>query len=78
MTVVENESGPLLGILDWVMPGASGLDVGRRIHESGKRAYILLLAARSGKQDITHGFQAGADDYWSNASARKNFTYVLV
>ena len=78
MTVVENESGPLLAILDWVMPGASGLDVCRRIREPGKRAYILLLTARSGKEDITHGLQAGADDYWSNASARNNFTYVLV
>jgi DNA-binding NarL/FixJ family response regulator len=79
MTVLQNETGPLLAILDWVMQGPSGHDVCRRIRESGKLAYILLLTARSGKQDITDRLRAGAPmTTSSSASARKNFTSVLV
>jgi DNA-binding response OmpR family regulator len=63
MAILQNETGPVLAILDWVMPGMSGLDVCRRIRESGKLAYILLLTARSGKQNIAEGLKAGADDY---------------
>ena len=63
MAVLHKETGPMLAILDWVMPGISGLDVCRHLRESGKLAYILLLTARSGKQDIREGLKAGADDY---------------
>ena len=54
---------PCLPFLDWIMPGMSGLEVCRHIRESGELAYILLLTARSDKQDIMKGLKAGADDY---------------
>jgi DNA-binding response OmpR family regulator len=63
MASLQEETGPVLAILDWVMPGMNGLDVCRRIRATRKHGYILLLTARSSKQDITQGLRAGADDY---------------
>lgn len=56
---------PALAILDWVMPGLSGLDVCRKLraHPGKARSYVLLLSAKSDKQEIISGLDAGADDY---------------
>lgn len=56
---------PSLAILDWVMPGVSGLDVCRKLraHPGKVRPYVLLLSAKSDKQEIISGLDAGADDY---------------
>jgi DNA-binding response OmpR family regulator len=61
--VLQKETGPALAVLDWVMPGINGLDLCRHICAAAKHVYILLLTARSGKQDIMDGLQAGANDY---------------
>ena len=56
---------PRLAILDWVMPGLSGVDVCRRARtiESDQPPYIILLTSRGQKTDIVTGLEAGADDY---------------
>jgi PAS domain S-box-containing protein len=63
MAAIRAEQGPVLAILDWMMPGMDGLQVCRRIRETGKLAHIILLTARGGKENIVEGFRAGADDY---------------
>jgi DNA-binding response OmpR family regulator len=63
MQALQKEAGPILAILDWVMPGMNGLDVCRRIRATKQLVYILLLNARSGKEEILEALQAGADDY---------------
>jgi phosphoserine phosphatase RsbU/P len=63
MAAIRAEQGPVLAILDWMMPGIDGLQVCRRIREAGKLAHIILLTARGGKENIVEGFRAGADDY---------------
>jgi two-component system response regulator MprA len=45
------------------MPGLDGLEVCRRIRESGDRTPILMLTARDDVQDRVAGLDAGADDY---------------
>src|SRR5262245_17183247 len=50
-------------ILDVMLPGASGLDVARRLRQRGHRVPILLLTARDATSDIVRGLDAGADDY---------------
>jgi len=57
--------GPLLAILDWMMPGLNGVDVCRGVREAGREpyVYILLLTARADFQDLLEGMEAGADDY---------------
>jgi CheY-like chemotaxis protein len=62
---VLQEQSPLLGILDWVMPGLSGLEVCRKARQlpAMRSSYLLLLTARANPADIVTGLEAGADDY---------------
>jgi two-component system, OmpR family, response regulator MprA len=55
--------GPDAIVLDILMPGLDGLEVCRRIRESGDRTPILMLTARDEVQDRVAGLDAGADDY---------------
>ena len=63
MAAIRAEEGPVLAILDWMMPGMDGLQVCRRVRESGKRVYIILLTARAAKESLVEGLASGADDY---------------
>jgi two-component system cell cycle response regulator len=62
---LQRPGAPRLAILDWVMPGLSGVDVCRRARtiESDRPPYIILLTSRGQKTDIVTGLEAGADDY---------------
>lgn len=50
-------------ILDWVLPGISGVDVCRQYRNSGGRAPILMLTAKKDVDEKEAGLDAGADDY---------------
>jgi two-component system copper resistance phosphate regulon response regulator CusR len=52
-----------LAVLDWRMPGISGLDVVRWIRRNQQPARILMLTARDAPADRVTGLDAGADDY---------------
>jgi len=54
-----------LVITDWMMPGASGLELIRRIRSAyiNRYIYIILLTSRGDKVDIVEGINAGADDF---------------
>lgn len=56
---------PPVAILDWMMPGLDGVEVCRRVRaiQTPTPTYLILLTAKSEKQDIVHGLEAGADDY---------------
>jgi diguanylate cyclase (GGDEF)-like protein len=56
--------GPRLAILDWMMPGLDGLAVCRAIRtQADHYVYIILLTARSGREDMMAGLAAEADDF---------------
>jgi two-component system phosphate regulon response regulator PhoB len=52
-------------LLDWMLPGASGLSLARkwRSDPRTKAVPILMLTARSDEPDKIKGLDAGADDY---------------
>ncbi len=52
-----------VAVLDWRMPGTSGLDVVRALRRSGSTVPVLLLTARDATADRVEGLDAGADDY---------------
>lgn len=65
LKILSAEDSPSLAILDWMMPGLEGPQVCERVRALPERpyVYILLLTARSDKQDLLNGLQSGADDY---------------
>src|SRR5262245_37392335 len=65
LKVLQDDAGPRLAILDWVMPGLDGLQVCRKVRalEHQPYAYLILLTAKTDKEDILAGLRAGADDY---------------
>lgn len=50
-------------ILDWMMPGQSGIEVCAALREEGCNAGILMLTARDTVDDRVLGLNTGADDY---------------
>jgi two-component system response regulator MprA len=54
---------PDVMVLDVGMPDIDGLEVCRRLRESGNRLPILMLTARDAVTDRIDGLDAGADDY---------------
>ena len=58
------ESFPFL-ILDWMLPGKSGVDLCRELREQpkGDEMFILLVTARADTADLEQALAAGANDY---------------
>src|SRR3954452_23128771 len=52
-------------ILDWMLPGQSGLDLCRELRANplGDEVFILLVTARSDTEDLEAALAAGASDY---------------
>jgi DNA-binding response OmpR family regulator len=50
-------------VLDLMIPGPNGVEVCRRIRESGSHVPILMLTARDSVDEKIAGLDAGADDY---------------
>lgn len=56
---------PDLVVLDWMLPGISGVNLAQRIRQNDQTRTlpIILLTARGEESDQVLGFEAGADDY---------------
>ena len=50
-------------ILDWMLPGMSGVDICQEYRRMGKSAPVLMLTAKDTTTDKVTGLDAGADDY---------------
>ena len=64
MNLVQNAL-PDLVLLDWMLPGLSGIDFARRLRtdKRTRTVPIIMLTARSDEQDKLTGLDTGADDY---------------
>lgn len=62
----QKENSDLI-ILDWLLPGMSGLDFCRwlRYQPQGDRPYVLMATAKDKAQDLHEVLKAGANDYIS-------------
>ncbi len=56
---------PSLVIVDWMLPGMSGVDLARRLRkdEHTARLPIIMLTARGEESDKLKSFESGVDDY---------------
>lgn len=63
--VLQQPDPPRLALVDWMMPGLSGVELCRKIRdlESPIPIYVILLTAKTDKEDVLEGFSAGADDF---------------
>ncbi|MEB3218255.1 MAG: response regulator transcription factor [Nostocales cyanobacterium 94392] len=60
---MARESHPDLILLDWMLPGMTGLEICRRLRTTGDKVPIILLTAKDEVSDRVAGLDAGADDY---------------
>jgi two-component system, OmpR family, copper resistance phosphate regulon response regulator CusR len=50
-------------LLDWMIPGNSGIEVCRQIRKQNKNTPIIFLTAKDTVKDTVFGLEAGANDY---------------
>jgi len=50
-------------ILDWMLPGKTGLEICQELRRQGKTTPVLFLTAKDTLDDRVQGLDAGADDY---------------
>jgi two-component system phosphate regulon response regulator PhoB len=62
---ILNESPPALILLDWMLPGMSGVEWAKRLKRDKTHGDIpvILLTARGEEEDKVRGLEVGADDY---------------
>jgi two-component system copper resistance phosphate regulon response regulator CusR len=52
-----------LVVLDWMLPGRSGIEILKTLRAGGNKTPVLLLTARDAVDDRVRGLESGADDY---------------
>jgi two-component system cell cycle response regulator len=62
---LDQDDGPRLAVLDWMMPSLDGIDICRAIRRVRREPYLymILLTAKGHQSEIIEGLEAGADDY---------------
>ena len=63
--IALREKVPDLLILDWMLPGVSGIELCRRLRQRAETARlpIIMLTARGEESERVRGLSTGADDY---------------
>ncbi len=64
--LLQSAWDPTVAILDWVLPGISGLELCQRIRARGQSeqyVYTIVLTAKNQRHDLLAAMEAGADDY---------------
>ncbi|WOD37997.1 two-component system response regulator RppA [Nodosilinea sp. E11] len=60
---LASQGGYDLLILDWMLPGLSGLEICRQVRSRQDTTPVLFLTAKDTLNDRVDGLDAGADDY---------------
>ncbi|MDJ0630373.1 MAG: phosphate regulon transcriptional regulator PhoB [Rhodobacter sp.] len=63
--MLVEEDTPDVIVLDWMLPGVSGIEICRRLktRPATRSVPIIMLSARSEEVDRVRGLETGADDY---------------
>ncbi|MBP4040376.1 MULTISPECIES: phosphate regulon transcriptional regulator PhoB [Aeromonas] len=73
------EPYPELIVLDWMMPGGSGIQFIKQLKqdEMTRQIPVVMLTARGEEEDKVRGLEAGADDYITKPFSPKELTARL-
>lgn len=65
LEILQKPDSPRLALLDWSMPGLSGVEVCSRLRKNQDHdsIYVIILTAKSEKKNIVEGLNTGANDY---------------
>jgi signal transduction histidine kinase len=78
---IEKISGPLLAVVDWMMPGISGVDLCRRIRALGKvRAgyiYTIMLTGKGERSDMVEAIERGIDAYLKKPLEKEDLRFAV-
>lgn len=60
-----DDDSPELVLLDWMMPGLSGLEVCQRVRliQGTRPLYIIMLTSMEGEHNLVEALSVGADDF---------------
>lgn len=63
-------------LMDWMLPGRSGLEFTREIKQKNQKSYppIIMLTARADESDKVEGLESGADDYITKPFSPRELT----
>jgi len=63
--VLHGQDSPTLALLDWMMPGLTGVDVCRKVREATPRCpiYLIVVTSKGQTEDVVNALRTGADDY---------------
>jgi len=63
--LLQSPEPPPVAVVDWMMPGLSGIELCRRLKRSpaGQSVYFILLTSRGESRDVVEGLESGADDF---------------
>lgn len=67
---------PDLVLLDWMLPGTSGMELARRLRREAytRELPIIMLTARTEEDDRVRGLEVGADDYITKPFSTRELT----
>jgi len=65
LETLKGKDAPEMAVLDWMMPGVEGIEICRRLRTTPgfELVYVILVTSRGGKEDLSYGLAAGANDY---------------
>jgi two-component system, OmpR family, phosphate regulon response regulator PhoB len=63
-------------LMDWMLPGRSGLEFTREIKQQNQKPYppVIMLTARADESDKIEGLESGADDYVTKPFSPRELT----
>ncbi len=65
LSILSQPNTPMIVLLDWIMPEMDGIDVVKNLKQMDKEIYpyVIMLTAKTEKEEVITGLEAGADDY---------------
>ena len=78
---LQHESAPKLVILDWMMPGMSGIDVLRKLRDKetneNTHTYVIMLTVKTSQEDMQTAREAGTDYYITKPYSKSDLIKLI-